>query len=234
MDATAAGEPALSSRISLRNRIFAVLTANVAGAFALAGWYAAEKQVLPVNSARVIEIYILQKEMRIKANGWTSTGVDTTRPATGAATRKRDVAQELHDIERQIAVLTKQIGTTAVIAYVWKYLMYITAAILEVAAFLGTTRHGRRAYLVAGWAILVSTVCTIVAMKLLIDPSFGGMESLARRSYVYIALIQGGYGAILLAVFWPGKRRPGNGHCPAAETDDAKRTQWVKPADGRN
>ena len=190
MDATTVGEHASSSRISRRDRMFAVLTANVAMAFALAGWYQAEKQVLPVNSSRVIDIHLLQLKMRIDANGQISA------PATGPA----KPANRLNDTEQQISLLTKQIGITAVIAYAWKYLMYLTAAILEVAAFLSTTRHRRKAHLAAACTILISTICTIVAMKLLISPSFGGMESLAKRSYIYIALIQGGYGAVLLVV----------------------------------
>jgi len=208
MDATTSGEAVSSSQISVRDRIFAVLTANVAVAFALAGWYQAEKQVLPINSLRVIEIDILQRGMRIKAHNWNSRSTDATGPSADSADRERDITQEIKDTEDQAAVLTKQIGTTFVITYAWKFLMYITAAILEVAAFLGTTRHGRRAYLAAACAILISTVCTVVAMKLLVAPSFGGMESLARRSYVYIALIQGGYGAILLLAHWAGQERP--------------------------
>ncbi len=189
MDATTSGEAVSSSQISVRDRIFAVLTANVAVAFALAGWYCCEQYVLKVNSTRVLELEVLRLESKIL----------TTRPGAAAADEARRA-----DRRKQLG---EQIGTTLVIATVWKFLMYVTAAILEAAAFLGTTRHGRRAHLVAGWAVLISTVCTVVAMTLLVAPSFGGMESLARRSYVYIALIQGGYGAILLAVFWSRKRQ---------------------------
>lgn len=200
MDAATVGEHASSNRISRRDRMFAVLTANVAMAFALAGWYQAEKQVLPVNSLRVIEIDILQRGMRIKAHNWNSRSADATSTSVDSADRKRDITQEIKDTEHQIAVLTEQIGITLVITYAWKYLMYLTAAILEVAAFLSTTRHRRKACLAAACTILISTICTIVAMKLLISPSFGGMESLAKRSYIYITLIQGGYGAVLLVV----------------------------------
>jgi hypothetical protein len=46
----------------IRGRLLALLTANVAMGFALAGWYEAEVRVLPVNSARVLELRILETE----------------------------------------------------------------------------------------------------------------------------------------------------------------------------
>ncbi len=151
--------------------------------------------------------------MRIKIHNWNSRSADATGPSADSADREKDITQEIKDTEDQVAVLTKQIGTTLVITYAWKYLMYLTAAILEVAAFLGTTRHRRKAHLAAACAILISTICTIVAMKLLISPSFGGMESLAKRSYIYIALIQGGYGAVLLVVTL-SRWKPAAQRCP--------------------
>ncbi|MGQ9651778.1 MAG: hypothetical protein ACUVXJ_16870 [Phycisphaerae bacterium] len=208
MDANTSGQTASSSPISLRDRVLAVVTANVAMAFALAGWYWAEKQVLPINTARVLDIHMLQTGLRIKADHWNSGKMNASGPSTDpAGRRKQDISQDLKDAEQQIAVLTDQIGTTAVIAYAWKYLMYVAAAFLEVAALLGTTRHARRARLAAGYVILISTACTLVAMKLLVDPSFGGMESLSIRSYVYLALIQGIYGVILLAITLGSRQR---------------------------
>lgn len=208
MDATTSSQTVSLSQISLRDRVLAVVTANVAMAFALAGWYWAEKQVLPINTARVLDIHMLQTGLRIKADNWNSGRLSATGPSTDpAGRRKQDITQDLKDTEQQIAVLTDQIGTTAVIAYVWKCLMYVAATLLEVAALLGTTRHARRAHLAAGCVVLISTACTLVAMKLLVNPSFGGMESLSIRSYVYLALIQGGYGVILLAVTLGSRRR---------------------------
>ncbi|MDM8006882.1 MAG: hypothetical protein QUV05_12140 [Phycisphaerae bacterium] len=210
MGATTSGETVSSTPISLRDRMFAVLTANVAMAFALAGWYWAEKQVLPVNTARVLEIHILQTGLRIRTDHWNSGRMGATGPSTDpVGRRKQDITQDLKDTEQQIAALTKQIGTTAVIAYAWKYLMYLAAAFLEVAAVLSTTHRGRRAHLAAGWVVLVSTICTLVAMRLLVHPSFGGMESLSIRSYLYIVLMQGGYGVILLLAYRAGRKRPG-------------------------
>ncbi len=187
-------------QVPRRDRLFAVLTANVAVAFALAGWYEAEKRVLPVNSARLLEIHMLQTEMRIKAAS-RSSREGLSRPATKSADGNSETADEPEDIEKRIAALTEQMATTAIIAYVWKYLMFLTAAILEMAALLSTTRRRRGAHLVAAWAVLISTACTLIAMRLLVSPSFGGMESLSIRSYLYIATIQGSYGALLLAVF---------------------------------
>ena len=178
MDETTTGQAVSAYRVSLRDHLFAVLTANVAMAFALAGWYEAEKQVLPINSARLLEIHMLQTEMRIKANQRASSRAHSSRPESDSEEAPKNPAEEVKDIEHQMMVLTEQIGDTAIIAYVWKYMMYVTAVILEAAALLSIITHqGRRSHLVAGWAVLISTVCTLVAMVLLVSPSYGGMAA---------------------------------------------------------
>ncbi len=54
--------------------------------------------------------------------------------------------------------------------------------------------------------ILLSTCGTLEAMHLLIRPDFGGMDALSRLSYLYVALLQGSYGAVLLTVLLAGRR----------------------------
>jgi hypothetical protein len=170
--------------------MFAVLTANVAMAFALAGWYGSEQYVMKYNFSRVLEVDMIRLESKIL----------TTRPGSNP----EDEARRDHDR----AVLLKQIGWAAGIACAWKHVMYIVATMLELAALASaTTRHGRTAHIVAAWAILVSTVLTVVAMIMLVKPAFGGIPSLSIRAYLYATLLQGGYGAILLAVFFR-RRRP--------------------------
>lgn len=177
-------------QVPLRHRVLSVFTANVAVVFALAGWYGSEQYVMKYNFSRVLEVDMIRLESKIL----------TTRPGSNP----EDEARRDHDR----AVLLKQIGWAAGIAYAWKYVMYIVATMLELAALASaTTRHGRTAHIVAAWAILVSTVLTVVAMIMLIKPAFGGIPSLSIRAYLYATLLQGGYGAILLAVFFR-RRRP--------------------------
>jgi hypothetical protein len=186
MDAAKADERITPFRASFRDRAFAILTANMAVVFALAGWYGSEQYVLKVNSSRVLGLAALSLKTKILAS----------RPRT-------DETAETHH-EDEGVTLEKQIGVTAVIAYVWKYLMYVVAAILEAAAVMSATTHyARGALRIAGWVILFSTLCTLVATTLLVNPSYGGMPPLSPRSYIYAALLQGGYGLILLLAYWP-------------------------------
>lgn len=191
MDATKADSCSLAIQVPLRHRVLAVFTANVAVVFALAGWYGSEQYVLKINSSRVLEVDMLRLKTKIL----------TTRPGFHPDDEIRR--------EEEFAALGEQIGTTFVIAQAWKWLMYLTAAILETTAIIVIL--GRRplaAQIVASLAILVSTCCTVIAMHLLVQPDFGGMPSLPVRSYLYVALIQGSYGAILLLAHRAGQERP--------------------------
>jgi hypothetical protein len=170
--------------------MFAVLTANVAVAFALAGWFGSQQYVLKVNFSRILEIDMLRVKSKIL----------TTR---SGANPEREKQQEL-DAEG----LQRQIAAAWIIARIWEYLMYLAAVILEAMAFMAVIgRRPRVAHLVAAITILLSTCCTLEAMHLLVRPDFGGMEALPRRYYLYVALLQGSYGVLLLAVFLKGRRR---------------------------
>ncbi|HPD29826.1 MAG TPA: hypothetical protein PLL20_07520 [Phycisphaerae bacterium] len=187
------GSPAI--QVPLRHRVLAVFTANVAVAFALAGWYGSEQYVLKINSSRVLEVDMLRLEIKIL----------TTRPGFHPDDGIRR--------EQERAALNEQIGTTFIIAQAWKWVMYLTAAILETTAIMIIL--GRRpltAQIIASLAILVSTCCTVIAMHLLVRPDLGGMPSLPTRSYLYLALIQGGYGAVLLVVTL-SQRKPAARQC---------------------
>jgi hypothetical protein len=187
----------------VRDRILALLTANVAMGFALAGWYEAERVVLPVNSGRVLEIQMLRSEARLVGGSRnSSTSSDSDDP-------KLTRAQKIEDIKNQIDSLQNQMGVTFVIGYAWKYMMYLMAVLLEALAIVAVLlEHRRWPQLTAGLLILISTTLTLVGMSLLMNPDYGGMERLQTQSYVYAGLIQGGYGVILLiAALWPSGRQ---------------------------
>jgi hypothetical protein len=176
-------------QVSRRDRLFAVLTANVAVAFALAGWFGSQQYVLKVNFSRLLEVEMLRVKSKIL----------TTR---SEANPEQEAQQEL-DVE----ALQRQIAAAWVIARVWEYLMYVAAVILEAMAILAAIgRRPRVAHLVAALTILLSTFGTLEAIHLLVRPDFGGMQALPVRSYLYVGLLQGSYGAVLLAVLLTGRR----------------------------
>jgi hypothetical protein len=184
----------------VRRRVLALLTANVAMAFALGGWYQAEVRVLPINTARALEIHMLQLEARIQAGpAGKSNGLRVQPTTTRAAT---DTAEKMRTLEMQM-------GATAIIAYAWKFMMYLAAAALEVLAILSVLKEHRLwPQVVASCVILASTALTILSMSLLMNPKYGGMEPLLFRSYIYAGLIQGSYGVLLLAAtVWPSAVR---------------------------
>lgn len=188
MDAALTDPGSISTATSVRDRLLALLTANLAVAFALAGWYCSEQYVIKINSARVLELDMFRLEAKI---------LTTRRGADPAAEAERQDKRE---------TLGRQIAITLVIAKTWNWIMYLAAAVLETAAIMIVIgRRKRAAHLVAAITILGATCLTLVAINLLVRPDFGGMPSLPARSYVYAALMQGGFGAVLLYAFlkWP-------------------------------
>src|SRR5512136_2326011 len=118
MDSSTADSTPALTRVSRRDRLFAVLTANVAVAFALAGWFGSQQYVLKVNFSRILEVDML----RVKSKILTS----------------RSVANPEQEKQRELdaGALERQIAAAWIIARVWEYLMYLAAVILEAMAFM--------------------------------------------------------------------------------------------------
>jgi len=177
----------------LRDRLFVVLTANMAWMCAWATpWVVEKSKVLEVNSTRVFLMMMPAggpwAQASDRAGGTSATGEPEP---SGAMTR-----EEFHKLTNE------QIPAVEVIVYVWKRVMWGVAGFLGLVALLvAITGKSRLFHLLAAVVIFVSTVATLVAMRLLIDPDYGGMEPLPVRSHVYVAAAQSAYGVVLLIAF---------------------------------
>jgi len=169
----------------LRDRVFVVLTANVALVCVWATQHVSQEYVLTPNSVRFL---LMMVTPQAAASGPRRAEPENRSGSMGAF----DAAPENPREAR--ARLERQIGWVEGIVYVWRRVMWSVAGFLELAALLAAiTRRSRLLHLLAGGVILLSTVATLVAMRLLI------------RSHVYVAAIQSAYGVVLLIAF---ARRP--------------------------
>lgn len=104
--------------------------------------------------------------------------------------------------------LTRASAAAEVIVYYWERALYGVAAVLAVAGLTGVfSRRVRGPHLLAAVVILLSTVATLVGMRMLVDPSRGAFHDLPLASYLLAALGQGAYGVLLLVAFARKTRR---------------------------
>ena len=186
------------SRVSrLRDRVFVVLTANVAVVCVWATQYVSQEYVLTPNSAR---FFLMMVTPPAAASGPRRAEPEHRPGSIGVFDSAPENPREVR------ARLERQIGWVEGIVYVWRRVMWSVAGFLELVALLVViTRRSRLLHLRAGVVILLSTVATLVGMRLLIDPDHGGMEPLAIRAHIYVAAVQSAYGVVLLIAF---ARRP--------------------------
>lgn len=157
----------------LRDRIFVVLTANLALACTWATYH--------VSQVKVLDPYRTQ----IYLAAWNSPG----------------------DVFDTVDQANQKIASIEFIVYVWRRIMWGVAGVLELVALLAAiTRRGRFFHLLGAGVILLSTVATMVGMRFLVNPEYGGMQPLAARWYVIAAAAQSGYGVLLL-IFYARKPR---------------------------
>ena len=172
----------------LRDRLFIVLTANVALLWAWGAWGVSQEYVLTPNSARFL------LAMLMPASEADSGSAITTTPNALPEETPRERRQR---IERQI-------GTVEVIIYVWRRVMLGVVVVLELAALLSAlTRWYRPLHLTAAVVMLLATVGTMVALRLLMSPAYGGMAPLAWQTHAYVAGAQLAYPILLLLAFGP-------------------------------
>lgn len=177
----------------LRDRIFVVLTANIAVLCVWATEYVSQEIVLEYNAARGLLMIMLP-------SGFEPPPAATSPQASSASDDPFDPAEANPFADP--ARLAQQVAAVEVIAYVWRRVMWGVAGLLEMVALLAViARRSRVLQLVAAAVILLSTVATLVAMRLLIDPDYGGMADLPIRWHVMVAVAQSAYGVVLLAAF---------------------------------
>ena len=161
----------------------------MAWAYAWAAQYISQEYVLTPNSARFLVMMLTPPT--------TDPGMapqEAPPPFSSSAP-----LQARHLMERQI-------GAVEVIVQVWQRMMWGLTGLLALTALLAAaTGWGRFFHLVAAAGILLSAIGTLVAMRLLISQSYGGMDPLPIRSHVYVGLGQSAYAWLLLLAF---ARRP--------------------------
>ncbi len=185
--------PTLVHGWRFRDRLFPVLTATVAAACVWGAQWVAD-YVGTMNSARVLGALmtaaIPQQPAPVRSlPNQLFGGMGATPPVTPA---QRESSRQMRE----------QLGAVEAIVYVWRRIMWGLAAVLEAVALLSAmTRRVRLWHLLAAAAILLSTAATIVGMRMLVDPRWGGMPELPVRSYVYVAAVQSAYALVLLLAF---------------------------------
>lgn len=183
----------MAAPLVFRDRVFAVITAVAAG---LCLWAAGAvgDYVLTMNSARMMGAMIAgPAAVETKSSGLASGQrlPFLSRPRARVAGQPAKTTQ-----------LQRQIGTAEVVVYIWRRMMWVVAGILALIALLSWfTSKARLLHLSASAVILLSTVATLMGIRYLIAPEYGGMPPLPAKSYVCVAAVQSLYGLILLAVF---------------------------------
>lgn len=104
--------------------------------------------------------------------------------------------------------LTRASAAAEVIVYYWERALYGVAAVLALAGLTGVfSRRVRGPHLLAAVVILLSTVGTLVGMRMLVDPNRGAFHDLPLASYLLAGMGQGAYGVLLLVAFARKARR---------------------------
>lgn len=188
------------SRQGLRRRtaVVAVLTVYVAWALYWGSSQITER-VQSVNSARVITALMAGSAVAAEPPTY---GTGSSILPFGGPPPRRAAAPDPKQLEA-LDRIKRQVATVEVLILVWKYLIWGLAAILAAVSLLSVaTRWSRPLNLTAGGLILLSTVGTLVALRVAIDPDRGGMPPLPLRTYLAAAVVQSSYGFVLLALFW--------------------------------
>ncbi|HOA72119.1 MAG TPA: hypothetical protein PL151_05635 [Phycisphaerae bacterium] len=98
--------------------------------------------------------------------------------------------------------LSRASASAEVIIHTWECVVYAVAGVSAVAGLIGLfSRWVRGPHLLAAALILLSTVGTLVAMRLLVDERAGAFHALPLLSYLLAAAGQSLYGIVLVALF---------------------------------
>ena len=186
----------------LRDRIFIVLTANVAWLGAWQAYEVSQEYVLDASSARrylMLASPSFRDILLFPSLFLRPESQPTSRPASRSAAHDELSPREILDAYNE---LDRQDAAIQVIVTVWRRIIWGVAGFVGLTALLAAvTQMSRLFHLLAAGVILLSTMVTLVGMSFLIDPDYGGMEPLAWRWYFCVAAIQSAYGFMLLLAF---------------------------------
>jgi len=176
------------NRWRLRDRVLVVLTAALAAACPWLANEVSQRQVMTPNAARALGMLFAGSAMSVPADDQDGDGELSFREFMAAQER--------------------QLGAVEAIVVVWRWIMWSVGGLLGVLALLAAiTERCRLWLLMAGGVILLSTVASILAMRMLIHPDYGGMPPLSPWSHVIVASVQSLFGFVLLIAYWR-KPRP--------------------------
>lgn len=101
------------------------------------------------------------------------------------------------------AVLQRQLAAADVIAMIWRKSMRVVAGLLAGVGALSLYRPGwsRPLHLMAACVILLASAATLAALRLLIHPTYGGLDPLSVWTHIGLAAVSSLYGWVLLIAF---------------------------------
>lgn len=178
-----------------------ILTIIVAGFWAW-GAAAAVKHTGSVNTTRALLMFMTPSSMPASnpyIQGRPSHNIfSVLAGAAATVTPEQRAAQEL---------LQRQIGITEGILLVWKWCMWGLAALFVLLALAGmATKTSRGCHWAIALLMLLGVAGTIVGMRMMQSPAWGGMPPLSRLSYLLVGLIQGAYAGVLIVAYASSNR----------------------------
>ncbi len=192
-----------------RRRVIPLVTLLVAAGWAWGAWRVAG-HVKSANFARIIAAAMTGSLTQDLESGSTvSPGHSLTLPLMPPPPPMTPA--ERQELRREALRQREAIAYVEVCVAIWERAMYAVAGLLAVAALVSwATGRTRPIHLVAAAVILASTVATLIALHLLVDPQRGAMPPLSTWTDVIVAVTQGGYGVVLIAAFIrpPRRRQP--------------------------
>jgi hypothetical protein len=174
-----------------------VLTFLVAALWAWGAW-AAVKHTGSVNTTRALLMLMTPSTMPASNpyfQARPSHNIFSVLAGAATVTSEQRAAQEK---------LQQQIGMTEGILLVWKWCMWALAGIFTLLTLTGLTMgRSRGCQIAVGVLMLAGVALTLLGMRLMQLPDWGGMPPLSPLSYVLVALVQGAYAVVLFVVFGP-------------------------------
>ncbi len=167
-----------------RDLLFLVLTTVMTGVYYFAGQRVAN-HINTMNSARVVGALMTARVEQSPRPGTSAIG----QIFGGMGVRNTPTAEE----KAATARLQRQVATVEVVVYAWRWMIRVVAGWLAWMVILSlATARFRLWQMMAGNALLLSTMGTVIGLWLLVSPGWGGMPPLR-----WMATL-GGY-----VVLWP-------------------------------
>ena len=194
----------------LRDRLLVTLTAALAVGWVFLAHEASQRYVLTANSARVMGLLLIPPRSLSDVKSRATTASSPSLAVTIPGMNPPETADEEETTAAMTAaqmrkLIRQQIPAVEVIVHIWRWAMWGVGGWLGLMSLLAAISSRARPFmLMAVGVILLSTIASLVAMRLLIDPDYGGMPPLLIWSYIIVAAGQSAWAWVLLIAY----RRP--------------------------